>query len=96
MKMKLGKLKKFVNELEVDTAIDEKNKIKATVNIDFKLPICEILLIFFLVLKITNVINWSWWLVFIPIFIELGIIIITLLIWGIMFFIASNDSDDRE
>lgn len=34
----------------------------------------------FIVLKLCNVITWSWWAVFIPLWIELGIIVIILLL----------------
>ena len=38
-------------------------------------PICMILFIVFLVLKLTNVINWSWWWVTAPLWIPSAIII---------------------
>jgi hypothetical protein len=34
----------------------------------------------FIILKLCNVINWSWWLVFLPTLIELGIVILILVI----------------
>lgn len=34
----------------------------------------------FIVLKLCNVITWSWWAVFIPLWIELGILVIILLL----------------
>lgn len=34
----------------------------------------------FIVLKLCKVITWSWWAVFIPLWIELGIIVIILLL----------------
>lgn len=36
----------------------------------------DILLIIFIVLKIIGVITWSWWLVLIPLWIDLGVIAI--------------------
>lgn len=43
----------------------------------------ELLLIAFIVLKLTGVINWSWWWVFSPLWITLGIVIIILIGFGI-------------
>ena len=39
-----------------------------------------LLQIAFIVLKVTNLINWSWWMVFIPTFISVGIILIGLIV----------------
>ena len=38
-------------------------------------PSCMILFIVFLVLKLTNVINWSWWWVTAPLWIPIAILI---------------------
>ena len=43
-------------------------------------PICMILFIVFLVLKLTNVINWSWWWVTAPLWIPVSIVLALLLI----------------
>ena len=43
-------------------------------------PICMILFIVFLVLKLTNVINWSWWWVTAPLWIPVSIALVLLLI----------------
>ena len=43
----------------------------------------ELILIVFIVLKLTNVINWSWWWVLSPLWISLGIVIIILIGFGI-------------
>ena len=43
-------------------------------------PICMILFIVFLVLKLTNVINWSWWWVTAPLWIPVSIALVVLLI----------------
>ena len=43
----------------------------------------ELLLIVFIVLKLTNVINWSWWWVLSPLWISLGIVVIILIGFGI-------------
>lgn len=43
-------------------------------------PICMILFIVFLVLKLTNVINWSWWWVTAPLWIPASICLVLMLI----------------
>ena len=43
-------------------------------------PICMILFIVFLFLKLTNVINWSWWWVTAPLWIPVSIALVALLI----------------
>jgi hypothetical protein len=45
--------------------------------IEFRI-ICETLFVTFLILKLTNVITWSWWWIFSPIWIICGIILICL------------------
>lgn len=49
-----------------------------SINIDFTLPLA-IILVFF-ILKIVGYINWSWWLIFTPIYVGI-IITIIMLIW---------------
>ena len=41
--------------------------------------IFTILQVVFIVLKLTNLINWSWWMVWMPTFISLGISVIIIL-----------------
>ena len=49
------------------------------------LSFLELLEIVFIVLKLTKVINWSWWWVFSPTLIPLGIVIILkLLVWFVI------------
>lgn len=43
-----------------------------------------VLFIVFLVLKLMNVINWSWWWITAPLWIPLGIIIMTIIICSII------------
>ena len=43
-----------------------------------------LLQIVFIVLKVLNKISWSWWMVFIPLWIELSIILIVLIIHAII------------
>lgn len=46
------------------------------------LGITGVLLIVFIVLKLVGVINWSWWIVLIPLWINLALLIIVLAILG--------------
>lgn len=39
-----------------------------------------LLQIAFIVLKVTNLINWSWWMVFIPTYISVGITLVVLIV----------------
>lgn len=39
------------------------------------ITIVTLIQVAFIVLKLCNIINWSWWLVFLPTLIELGIVI---------------------
>lgn len=43
-----------------------------------------LLTIAFVVLKLTGVISWSWWLVFLPMIISWGLLLLILLIIGII------------
>jgi hypothetical protein len=43
-----------------------------------------LLQIVFITLKVLNIISWSWWIVFTPIWFELAIIIIVLIIHAII------------
>lgn len=52
--------------------------------------ILGVLLIIFIVLKLLNVINWSWLVVFIPLWISLGMFIVGLLIITVMYLINEN------
>ena len=47
--------------------------------------IFTILQVVFIVLKLTNLIDWSWWMVWIPTFISLGISVIAILFILILF-----------
>ena len=44
----------------------------------------SLLLVAFIVLKLCNVINWSWWWVLSPIWISIALVIILLIIKGIL------------
>ncbi len=45
------------------------------VNIQVSLPICTILFVVFLILKLTSVIDWSWWWVTSPIWLPTAAVI---------------------
>lgn len=47
-----------------------------------------VLQIIFIVLKVCGLIDWSWWMVFIPVWIDLGIIAVFLLVYFIIIVIA--------
>ena len=48
----------------------------------------------FIVLKLCKVINWSWWLVLLPLWIELGLVAIILIIGAIIVISQSKKSDN--
>ena len=47
-----------------------------------------LLTIVFVVLKLTGVIAWSWWLVFLPMIISWGLLLLALLIVGVIAILA--------
>ena len=47
-----------------------------------------LLTIVFVVLKLTGVITWSWWLVFLPMIISWGLFLLVLLVVGIIAILA--------
>lgn len=49
-----------------------------------KIDFFGLLQIVFIVLKVTGLITWSWWMVFIPLWIEISIILIVLIIHAII------------
>ena len=48
------------------------------------MPFCTVLFIVFLVLKLTNVIGWSWWWITAPLWIPVSLMLILLVILGIV------------
>lgn len=63
------------------------------VTVDFNIGgVLSVLLIVFIVLKVTNVINWSWGLVLLPLWIGLGIVAIVFVIAVIVAIIAAIKS----
>ena len=52
-------------------------------------PICMILFIVFLILKLTNTIDWSWWWITAPLWIPVSIALVVLLISSVIIGIIS-------
>ena len=46
--------------------------------------LCDLLFVVFLVLKLTHVIDWSWWWITAPLWIPLALVIVVLIIAGII------------
>lgn len=69
---------------EVNQKLRENDTRKFSVNYNCGLKFTSILTIIFVIAKITGYINWSWWLVFLPILITplfwLGIVLIAFLL----------------
>ena len=55
----------------------------------------EVLTIVFVVLKLLGVIAWSWWLVFLPLIIAVGIYVIVFVL-NVLFFVKMKREIDRE
>ena len=50
--------------------------------------VCFLIQATLIVLKLLHIINWSWWLIFIPLEIFIGVIAIIFLIIGIIFVVS--------
>ena len=61
---------------------------KSTKTTTTGVSILGVLQIIFIVLKVCGLIDWSWWMVFIPVWIDLGIIAVFLLVYFIIIAIA--------
>lgn len=55
---------------------------------EFKFGFLHILTLIFVILKLTEVINWSWWLVLLPLCIWLGFWLLSMIIIGVIAIIA--------
>ena len=53
--------------------------------------IMDVIQINFIILKCFNLIDWSWWKVFIPLYISIGILLIAFLILGIYEYVCGDD-----
>lgn len=62
------------------------------------ISLSSILTVVFVVLKLTGVINWSWWLVFLPSLIHIGLTLVGLLIVALIAFAvyAYEDSNSNK
>ena len=49
--------------------------------------VLSILLVAFIVLKLCGVITWSWWLVLLPLWVPIALVLVILLILGIMVYV---------
>ena len=61
---------------------------KSKVDVNFSGVVSSLLLVAFIVLKLTHVIDWSWWWVLSPLWISAGIAVLILAIAAL--FYASN------
>jgi hypothetical protein len=57
--------------------------------IDISIPVLSLTFVF-IILKLLGVIHWSWWLVFSPIFIAVGFVILVIIILGIFLLIGTG------
>ena len=46
--------------------------------------IATVLFLIFLVLKLTKVITWSWWWVFSPLWISVGVVLVVFVLWALV------------
>lgn len=58
--------------------------------------ILGVLEIIFIILKLVSVINWSWWLVLIPLWIDIGIFVVYLIVYFIAYKHSYNKKDKSE
>lgn len=49
-----------------------------------------LLAIVFIVLKLTGYIAWSWWLVLLPLLVQVGLVVVALIILGVCYYIAKK------
>ena len=55
-----------------------------------------LLTIVFIVLKLLKVINWSWWLVFLPLIISVGLFILLIVVVGIIALVTDQKGRGEE
>jgi hypothetical protein len=60
------------------------------VTIRFSGLLATLLTVLFVGLKLANIITWSWWWVFCPLWIDVAILIVILLIMILFYFIFKN------
>lgn len=58
----------------------EKISKAAGKGVNFSFPFASVLTLIFVIAKLTNTVNWSWWIVFLPIILEFGIAVAIMII----------------
>ena len=72
-----------------------KNKNNNEVNVSIGGGFSGLLFIAFLILKLCNVITWSWWWVTAPLWIPVAFVIVVSIIWAIVLAISEAIEDRR-
>lgn len=49
-----------------------------------------LLTLIFITLKLTGYITWSWWLVLLPLLVQVGLVVVALIILGVCYYIAKK------
>lgn len=58
--------------------------------------IATVLFLIFLVLKLTKVITWSWWWVFSPLWISLGVVLVVFVLWALVLIVLNLGKGGRR
>ncbi len=58
--------------------------------------IATVLFLIFLVLKLTKVITWSWWWVFSPLWISLGVALVAFVLWALVLIVLNLRKGGRR
>ncbi len=58
--------------------------------------IATVLFLIFLVLKLTKVITWSWWWVFSPLWISLGVVLVVFVLWALVLIVLNLRKGGRR
>lgn len=72
--------------------MSENNGSYATGGITF----LGLLQVAFIVLKLCNVIKWSWWLVLLPLWIEMGLVAIILIVALVLYLKYKHEDEDMK
>lgn len=82
--------KAFKGKIQMEVAREKLLTMQSNKGLNFM----ELLAIVFITCKLLGVITWSWWIVFIPLYIDIGLPIFVLFILNIL--IKSLDKDLKE
>lgn len=82
--------KAFKGKIQMEVAREKLLTMQSNKGLNFM----ELLVIVFIACKLLGVITWSWWIVFIPLYIDIGLPIFVLFILNIL--IKSLDKDLKE